>query len=281
MNDMAYNEEKLARLKHLKQLAQKAKAESDAVATRVKALEDAGAQANKIESIKVNGTAQTIDPDKSVNITVPTKTSQLNNDSTFQTSAQVVAAINTAISKSGHASFQKVDAVPKADAAQENILYLVMNTTTKHYDIYAKIKGSSDSYTMELLDDTTVDLSGKVDKVAGKGLSTNDYTTAEKTKLAGIAEGANKYVHPSYTAKTSGLYKVTVDATGHVSAVAAVTKGDITALGIPGQDTTYPEATTAKAGLMSAADKSKLDGMTIATDAEVSEMLTEVFGATA
>lgn len=277
---MAYNEEKLARLKHLKQLAQKAKAESDAVATRVKSLEDAGAQANKIESIKVNGTAQTIDPDKSVNITVPTKTSQLNNDSTFQTSAQVVAAINTAISKSGHASFQKVDAVPKADAAQENILYLVMNTTTKHYDIYAKIKGSSDSYTMELLDDTTVDLSGKVDKVAGKGLSTNDYTTAEKTKLAGIAEGANKYVHPSYTAKTSGLYKVTVDATGHVSAVAAVTKGDITALGIPGQDTTYPEATTAKAGLMSAADKSKLDGMTIATDAEVSEMLTEVFGAT-
>lgn len=278
---MAYNEEKLARLKHLKQLAQKAKAESDAVATRVKTLEDVGAQANKIESIKVNGTAQTIDPDKSVNITVPTKTSQLNNDSTFQTSAQVVAAINTAISKSGHASFQKVDAVPKADAAQENILYLVMNTTTKHYDIYAKIKGSSDSYTMELLDDTTVDLSGKVDKVAGKGLSTNDYTTAEKTKLAGIAEGANKYVHPSYTAKTSGLYKVTVDATGHVSAVAAVTKDDITALGIPGQDTTYPEATTAKAGLMSAADKSKLDGMTIATDAEVSEMLTEVFGATA
>lgn len=278
---MAYNEEKLARLKHLKQLAQKAKAESDAVATRVKALEDVGAQANKIESIKVNGTAQAIGSDKSVNISVPTKTSQLNNDSTFQTSAQVVAAINTAISKSGHASFQKVDAVPKADAAQENILYLVMNTTTKHYDIYAKIKGSSDSYTMELLDDTTVDLSGKVDKVAGKDLSTNDYTTAEKTKLAGIAEGANKYVHPTHTAAASGLYKVTVDALGHVTATTKVTKNDITALGIPGQDTTYPEATTAKAGLMSAADKSKLDGMTIATDAEVSEMLTEVFGATA
>ena len=277
---MAYNEEKLARLKHLKQLAQKAKAESDAVAARVKALEDVGAQANVLETIKVNGVVQSIE-DKAVDITVPTKTSQLNNDSTFQTSAQVVAAINTAISKSGHASFQKVDAVPKADAAQENILYLVMNTTTKHYDIYAKIKGDGDSYTMELLDDTTVDLSGKVDKVAGKGLSTNDYTTAEKTKLEGVAEGANKYVHPSYTAKTSGLYKVTVDATGHVSAVAAVTKDDITALGIPGQDTTYPEATTTKAGLMSAADKSKLDGMPIATDAEVSEMLTEVFGATA
>ena len=197
------------------------------------------------------------------------------------TTEAINSAIATAISKSGHASFQKVDAVPKADAAQENILYLVMNTTTKHYDIYAKIKGSSDSYTMELLDDTTVDLSGKVDKVAGKGLSTNDYTTAEKTKLAGIADGANKNVHPTHTAAASGLYKVTVDALGHVTATTKVTKNDITALGIPGQDTTYPEGTTAKAGLMSAADKSKLDGMTIATYAEVSEMLTEVFGATA
>ena len=37
----------------------------------------------------------------------------------------------------------------------------------------------------------------KVDKVTGKGLSTNDYTTTEKNKLAGIATGANKYTHPS------------------------------------------------------------------------------------
>ncbi|PWL43304.1 MAG: hypothetical protein DBY45_07540, partial [Clostridiales bacterium] len=38
---------------------------------------------------------------------------------------------------------------------------------------------------------------GKVDKVTGKGLSTNDYTTAEKQKLAGIAPNANNYTHPS------------------------------------------------------------------------------------
>ena len=37
----------------------------------------------------------------------------------------------------------------------------------------------------------------KVDKVDGKGLSTNDYTTAEKTKLAGIATNANNYSHPT------------------------------------------------------------------------------------
>ena len=264
-------------LKHLQELAKRQKGKTDALATRIGALEQTGAQANKIESIKVNGTAQSIAADKSVDISVPTKTSQLTNDSSFQTSAQVVEAINTAISKSGHASFEKAASVPAVDAAKENVLYLVLNTTTKHYDIYAKIKADNGSYTMELLDDTTVDLSGKVDKVAGKGLSTNDYTTAEKNKLAGIAEGANKYVHPSYTAKASGLYKVTVNATGHVSAVAAVTKGDITALGIPGSDTQYSNATASTAGLMSAADKAKLDGMVPATDTEVTAMLDEVF----
>lgn len=273
-----YDINHLTKLGHLQKLAQKENQKTNALAARVDALERVGAQANKIESIKVNGTTQTIASDKSVNITVPTKTSQLANDSTFQTSAQVVAAINTAISKSGHASFQKVDAVPKVDAAQENILYLVMNTTTKHYDIYAKIKGDGDHYTMELLDDTTVDLSGKVDKVEGKGLSTNDYTTAEKTKLAGIAMGANKYVHPSHTAATSGLYKITVDALGHVTAVTAVTKNDITSLGIPGTNTTYDLASTTANGLMSKEDYAKLNGMVLATDTEVDAMLTEVFG---
>lgn len=120
-------------------------------------------------------------------------------------------------------------------------------------------------------------LNGKVSKVSGMGLSTNDYTTDEKNKLAGIADGANNYVHPSHTAKASGLYKVTVDALGHVSATAAVAKGDITALGIPAQDTTYSPATSSANGLMSATDKIKLDGFNVATTAEVTEMLNEVF----
>lgn len=44
--------------------------------------------------------------------------------------------------------------------------------------------------------DLTLALGAKVDKVAGKGLSTNDYTTAEKSKLSGIEAEANKYEHP-------------------------------------------------------------------------------------
>lgn len=84
-------------------------------------------------------------------------------------------------------------------------------------------------------------------------------SAADKKKLDGVATGANKYVHPSYTAHDSGLYKITVDATGHVSAVTAVAKGDITALGIPSTNTTYNDATQSTHGLMSTADKKKLD----------------------
>lgn len=62
-------------------------------------------------------------------------------------------------------------------------------------------------------------------------------SAADKKKLDGIASGANAYTHPSHTAYSSGLYKVTVNALGHVTAATAVTKADITALGIPGSDT--------------------------------------------
>lgn len=102
-----------------------------------------------------------------------------------------------------------------------------------------------------------------IGKEAGKGLSENDFTTALKEKLEGIEAGANKYVHPAHTARAAGLYKVTVDASGHITNVEAVTKEDITALGIPGQDTntTYAVVTQNANGLMKKEDKVKLDGI--------------------
>ena len=63
----------------------------------------------------------------------------------------------------------------------------------------------------------------------GKGLSSNDFTDALLTKLKGIEEGANKYVHPSHTirniAAAAGLVlaSVSVDAQGHVTAVGSKT----------------------------------------------------------
>ena len=101
---MAYTETKLTNLGHLKDLAIKSQAEIAAVEAKI-----------------------------------PTNVSQLTNDAQYQTSSQVTTAIQQAIAASGHASFQKVDAVPEAESAQTNILYLVMNDETSHYDIYAKV----------------------------------------------------------------------------------------------------------------------------------------------
>lgn len=81
------------------------------------------------------------------------------------------------------------------------------------------------------------------------------------TKLKGIDEGANKYTHPAHTARASGLYKITVDSLGHVIAVSAVQKKDITSLGIPDSDTTYDLASDYSDGLMSSDQYTKLKGI--------------------
>lgn len=82
-------------------------------------------------------------------------------------------------------------------------------------------------------------IDSKVDAADGMGLSTNDYTTAEKDKLATIEDYANFYEHPTHTSYSLGLYKVTVDEFGHVSGATLAEKDDIVALGIPEQDTKY------------------------------------------
>lgn len=107
------------------------------------------------------------------------------------------------------------------------------------------------------------------DRVGGLETAGGEPNVITAVKVNGTAQ--------TITAKASGLYKVTVDALGHVTAAAAVAKADITALGIPAQDTTYSPATASANGLMAAADKSKLDGLDVATTAEVTEMLNEVF----
>ena len=148
-----------------------------------------------------------------------------------------------------------------------------------------------------------------VAKEAGKGLSTNDYTTAEKTKLSGIASGAQKNVQSDWSAtsgdafiknkptslpanggnaatvgghtvgkdvpadavftdtKPVGMKGATASAAGTAGYVPAPAVGDqakfLKADGTWGTpaNTTYLEATSEKAGLMSAADKAKVDAM--------------------
>jgi hypothetical protein len=81
------------------------------------------------------------------------------------------------------------------------------------------------------------------------GVPKNTTYTLGKSVPADAKFTDTVYTHPSYTAKAAGLYKVTVDNTGHVSSTAAVAKSDITALGIPAQDTTYSTGTATSSGL--------------------------------
>lgn len=276
--------------------------------------------------------------------------------------------------------FKVVSALPTTDIDQTKI-YLVKSsetTTGNEYSEYiytgsaweelGTYKSDVDLTPYAKTTDVNTALATKVDKVSGKALSTNDFTTAyknkldaiaagannyslptassttlggvkvgtnlsisngvlsatdttygnattsasglmsstDKAKLDGIAANANNYTHPTSAAGAlaSGLYKITTDASGHVIAATAVAKADITGLGIPAQDTTYSsmtgatssaagktglvpapaagkqasflrgdgtwvvpdnttynDATTSTHGLMTAADKTKLNGV--------------------
>nr|DAL18495.1 MAG TPA_asm: hypothetical protein [Caudoviricetes sp.] len=92
-------------------------------------------------------------------------------------------------------------------------------------------------------------LKTKVNVESGKGLSTNDYTTAEKNKLSGIAAGANAYAHPSSHPATM----ITEDSTHRFVTDAEKSNWN----GKAPKDV----ATTSANGLMAAADKVKLNGI--------------------
>lgn len=144
------------------------------------------------------------------------------------TATAIAEAIKTAIAETGHASFTKVDAVPTVAEAKDNVLYLVMNADTGFYDIYAKVDTDGTAAVVRL-DDVSVNLddystteqmneaiataiANKVDKVDGKGLSTEDFTTALKEKLVALPEGAEanyvKSVSDEFTVSEEGKLEV-------------------------------------------------------------------------
>lgn len=107
-------------------------------------------------------------------------------------------------------------------------------------------------------------LGTKVDKIEGFGLSSNDYTTEEKNKLASLSDpklattennglmssadkakldsieaGANNYTHPVYEAKQAGLYRISIDNTGHVATADKMTADELKAEGVSPVDHTH------------------------------------------
>lgn len=108
----------------------------------------------------------------------------------------------------------------------------------------------------------TSSVENKVDKETGKVLSSNDYTSAEKTKLAGIATGATKVTVDSSlsSSSTNPVQNKIINAALEKKASTATTdtlQSSINTLNTKVATT----ATSSALGMMSAADKAKLDGI--------------------
>lgn len=334
---MSYNTENLTKLNHLKLLAQKTKEEIDAIVA-------AGGQPNVLEGVKVNGTALSI-AEKMVDILIATGTTNGTlavNGTDIAVKGLAALAYKAQVSEADLDS--ALTAVLAAKAAKADVDTLIGSDTGKsvrtiaNEELAAQLipEGAQESldtlteianWIQEHPDDASA-MNTAITKlngiVAGIGGEEDDYATviaaiegkltaALATITAGSTNGhldvngtdVTVYTHPAHTAKSSGLYKITVDAEGHVSEAEAVTKQDITGLGIPAQDTTYQKATAAADGLMSKEHFAKVEGIaanatkveasatpgsikingidtavvTIATDTEVTEMLNEVFAA--
>lgn len=151
---------------------------------------------------------------------VPTKTSDITNDSGFITDADIPegAAASTATplmdgtaATGSSNAFARGDHVHPSDTSKANVsdLPLFKNefnvsypitsfTVDENNDAHVKIMNGESrlatlaktDYVDAIASVAQTAISGKVDKEAGKGLSTEDYTTAEKTKLAGFGDAS-------------------------------------------------------------------------------------------
>lgn len=155
-------------------------------------------------------------------------------DAGYQTEAQVQTIVNAAIAASGHAHFETTETDPtsKGFEAQENVMYLYMNATTNHYDIYAKVGDE-----VVLLDDTTVDLStystteqmNAAIQAAIEGLSIGDYAKADDLNAAVERISALEAKFANYYTKEEAEAKFTDETEAQTIAeatVAAATASD-------------------------------------------------------
>lgn len=132
-----------------------------------------GAQVNVIESVKVNGTKLT-PSSKAVDVTVPTKVSQLTNDNGFQTQSQVQSLINSAVGNITSIRYEKVTSLPATGS--NSVIYLVAHSHGTQ-DIYDEYIWLSETKTYEKIGNTDIDLSVYVKKSELTAITTNDLNT--------------------------------------------------------------------------------------------------------
>lgn len=169
------------------------KSEFNDLKTKVDNIVEQGGEPNNIDYIAVNGTRVTPDANKQVDLTIPTKTSDLTNDGDGTSNF----ATETYVAQNGG----KIDTISVNGTAQ--------TITNKNVNLTVPTK------TSDLTNDsnfaTTTALENKVDKETGKGLSTNDYSTSDKGKVDKLVWNGNvldSSVLPSFVDDVVEVYPV-------------------------------------------------------------------------
>lgn len=145
---------------------------TQALASKLNGIEE-GAEVNVIEEVQVDGVKLTV-TGKAVNINLSAYALK----TTVDGISTKVTALEGIVGTTAELGLQKA-VVDNAKTASDNATAI------------ASLKTAVGDATSGLVKDVADLQTGKVDVVEGKGLSTNDYTTAEKTKLAGIADNAD------------------------------------------------------------------------------------------
>lgn len=137
--------------------------------------------------------------------------------------------------------------VTRAKGAESANATAIANETKRATGIEEALRTDVEDLTGQLL----ILKKTKVNKVEGKGLSTNDYTTPEKNKLAAIEAEANKYVLPAATASALGGVKIGSNITLANGGTISITKANVTsALGVDPTTTYVKKAGDTMTGIL-------------------------------
>lgn len=124
----------------------------------------------------------------------------------METNVENVSALPDIVAAQSAQLKQTFDKAGKDLKAFVNTHITELESGTAAESLGAKTPGGLPSTVQAELNAVNVLVAGKADAVEGKQLSTEDYTTEEKTKLAGIEENANNYVLPvASTTETGGI----------------------------------------------------------------------------
>lgn len=149
---------------------------------------EAGAQVNLLDGVKVNGTALDIGSDKKVNIPIASSADL----GLFKVGANLNITSDGTLSAVAEAQ-EQADWAQTSDTAKSFIKNKpTVSPSVNLCETTTAISDASTDTQLPTAKATYTFVNGKyVAKETGKGLSTNDYTTAEKNKLAGIEESAD------------------------------------------------------------------------------------------